>query len=273
MKADQQTDITAWLDAAGRLPLLPKEEVMLIARQIQALPEDSPKRHRLVKKLVSHNLRLVVRFVKGFLSNRYQNRWGCPETVDYLQTGVIGLVRAAELYDPTRGYAFSTYANHWIRSAVSRYSLKNATLVSVSESAARELIFFKRNGFFKDRNGNERNAKDASRIQREVESANACHSLNITMESGTQLQDVVPDQDRKLDISSFYEALHDALDQAGVSATGKEILISYYINDERPTDTASKLGISIHKYKTEKGRAIRLARASRALFEDGILIG
>lgn len=273
MKANQQTDISIWLDSAGRLPLLPKEEVTLIAREIQSLPEDSPRRRKLVNKLVDHNLRLVVRFVKGFLGSRCHNRWGCPETVDYLQVGAMGLVRAAELYDPTRGYAFSTYANHWIRSAVSRYNLKTTTPVSVSESASRELIFFKRNGYFKGRNGEHRELKDGLRIKREVEAAYACRSLNIALESGAELQDLVQDESQHLNINRFYEGLYEALDTAGVSAMGKEILVSYYVNDEKPNDTAEKLGISIHKYKVEKSRAIRLARAHRELFEDGILIG
>ena len=271
MSSDHHCDITTWLDAAGRFPLLPAERVTLIARQIQELPEGSAKRRKLVNTLVNHNLRLVVRFVKGFLAGRSHNKWGCPETVDYLQIGVIGLVRAAEKYDPARGYAFSTYANHWIRSTVSRYNLKTTTPVSISESAARELIFFKRNGYFKGRNGEVRSQQRGAQIKGELEMAYACRSLNAPLDGGGEFQDLVPDRTNRLDMGAFHEALGEAMDRAGISPMGKEILVSYYVNEEKPTDTAEKLGISIHKYKTEKAKAISCARSCPELFESGTL--
>ena len=125
--------ISKWLDNAGRYPLLATDAVLEIAKCIQELPEGDPTRTRLINKLVKHNLRLVTRFVKSFMKTSHQ-KWGSPETVDYLQVGAMGLMRAAEKYDPRKGYAFSTYANHWIRSAVSRYNMKTLTPVHVSES-------------------------------------------------------------------------------------------------------------------------------------------
>lgn len=263
-----KSEVTIWLENAARFPLLPPERVTMIARQIQALPEDSPKRRKLVNTLVRHNLRLVVRFVSTFMNGQSHNRWGSPETVDYLQAGSMGLIRAAEKFDPTRGYTFSTYANNWIRSKVSRYNLKSRTLVSISESMSRKLVFYNRNGYIKNRNG-EAISDDATTmpILREIEAAFSCGSLNIPNDCGTEMINFIIDERVKgeEDERDLFALIHQGLDEVGVSPLGKEILVSFFVQNETYNEIAERLNTTVHRVRQEKKVALERAKQSGTL--------
>lgn len=265
---DGKNELTNWLDNAGRYPLLPAERVNSIAKQIQSLPKDSLKRRKLINTLVKHNLRLVPRFVHGFMSRCSHNKWGSVETVDYLQTGVIGLIRAAEKFDPTRGYTFATYATFWIRSKVSKYNMKTVSAVTVSESASRRLVFYKRNGYLRLRDGSG-NASQSQilELERVTAAAYQCLSLDSIDENGIALIDKIPDESKPTNSPIFLEEAVTAMDKAGISDTGKDILLGSVVNDETFKQIGNRLGISIAQVKTEKDRAIRLARACPQAFE------
>lgn len=102
-----EDSVQLYLRSIGRVKLLnPKEEIEL-ARRIGHGDQLAKKR------LVQANLRLVVSVAK-----KYQNR-GLP-FLDLIQEGNLGLIRAAEKFDPERGYKFSTYATWWIRQGITR---------------------------------------------------------------------------------------------------------------------------------------------------------
>ena len=65
------------------------------------------------KRLIEANMRLVINIAKGY------NCRNIP-LEDLIQEGAIGLIQAAERFDPDRGFRFSTYATHWIRQAIGR---------------------------------------------------------------------------------------------------------------------------------------------------------
>lgn len=102
--------IRLYLREIGRIPLLKAEEEIELARRIANGGYDGIVAKR---QLVQANLRLVVSIAK-----KYLNR-GLP-FLDLIQEGNLGLIRAAEKFDPERGYKFSTYATWWIRQGITR---------------------------------------------------------------------------------------------------------------------------------------------------------
>jgi RNA polymerase primary sigma factor len=115
------TDSLAWWrERAGAHPLLTPEQELTLGRQVQAWQEnpDDPRAERRGRRardrLVAANLRLVIT-----VARRHQRHvsGGCG-LEDLIQGGNIGLMRAAEKFDPSRGYKFSTYAYWWISQGV-----------------------------------------------------------------------------------------------------------------------------------------------------------
>ncbi len=101
--------VQMYLKEIGKTPLLTKKEEKELAKRISQGDEEAR------KKLVQANLRLVVSIAK-----RYINRSSYLSILDLIQEGNIGLARAVEKFDYTKGFKFSTYATWWIRQAVTR---------------------------------------------------------------------------------------------------------------------------------------------------------
>jgi len=120
--------IQAYLNEIGRYPLLTKAQEVSLGVQIQAWiaigeKEEYTDEERKIQrigmrakaKFISCNLRLVVNVARKYV--RFCNTL---DFMDLIQEGNLGLVRAIEKFDPTRGYAFSTYAYWWIRQSIQR---------------------------------------------------------------------------------------------------------------------------------------------------------
>lgn len=97
-----------YADDVGRQgDLLTAEEECELGRAVQE--GDTGARNELVER----NLRLV-------LAEALKYRWECVPVEDLVQAGNMGLMRAADRFDPERGYRFSTYATYWVRQGVHR---------------------------------------------------------------------------------------------------------------------------------------------------------
>ena len=99
--------IRMYLAEIGRVPLLNHADEIRLANGIARGCKRSKDR------LVEANLRLVVSIAK-----KYRNRG--VSFLDLIQEGNLGLIRAAEKFDPSKGFKFSTYATWWIRQAITR---------------------------------------------------------------------------------------------------------------------------------------------------------
>lgn len=151
------SSLSSFLGEIGRHQLLTPEQELTLGRKVQAMAalqercrqaggqgpaceySDVERRtlrlgERAKNQMITANLRLVVNLAK-----RYQNKG--LDLLDLIQEGTLGLTRAVEKYDPTRGHRFSTYAYWWIRQGLNRaLSTQSRTIripVNVNEKLTR----------------------------------------------------------------------------------------------------------------------------------------
>ena len=103
--------VKMYLKDIGKLPLLSAEEERELSK---ILSEGGEQAAYARSRLIESNLRLVVSIAK-----RYQNKYNM-QFLDLIQEGNIGLTRAVEKFDYTKGYKFSTYGTWWIRQSITR---------------------------------------------------------------------------------------------------------------------------------------------------------
>jgi RNA polymerase primary sigma factor len=105
--SEPEDGIPSYLSRLTQAPLLKPEEEAMLTRAVQA--GDVQAR----QKLIESNMRLVINIAKTYRNRSYPLE-------DLIQEGAIGLMQAAERFDPDKGFRFSTYATHWIRQAIGR---------------------------------------------------------------------------------------------------------------------------------------------------------
>ena len=122
--------VRMYLKEIGRVPLLSADEEILLAQQIEAGAKDDASYkemkagERAKQKLIDANLRLVVSIAK-----RYVGRGML--FLDLIQEGNLGLIKAVDKFDYTKGYKFSTYATWWIRQAITRAIADQARTIRI----------------------------------------------------------------------------------------------------------------------------------------------
>ncbi len=110
--------VKMYLKDIGRVPLLTPQEEIEIAKRMAEGDEEAK------KELINANLRLVVNIAKRYVGRGMQ-------FLDLIQEGNLGLMKAVEKFDYTRGYKFSTYATWWIRQAITRSLADQARTIRI----------------------------------------------------------------------------------------------------------------------------------------------
>jgi len=128
----QGTDsgLTRYLQETREFPMLaPDRERMLAEGWRERGDKDA------LRQLVGSHLRLVVKLARGY------SGYGLP-IADLIAEGNVGLMQAAEKFEPDRGFRFATYATWWIRAAIQEYILHSWSLVKMGTTAAQKKLFF-----------------------------------------------------------------------------------------------------------------------------------
>ena len=110
--------VRQYLKEIGRIPLLDSEGEKILAERMLEGDEDAKTR------LVESNLRLVVSIAKKYLGRGMY-------FLDLIQEGNLGLMKAVDKFDYTKGYKFSTYATWWIRQAITRAIADQARTIRI----------------------------------------------------------------------------------------------------------------------------------------------
>ena len=219
------SSLSAFLGEIGRHQLLTPEQELTMGRKVQAMVSLTERCHlaggsgpaceysddekRTIKRgekaknqMITANLRLVVNLAK-----RYQGKG--LDLLDLIQEGTLGLTRAVEKYDPTRGHRFSTYAYWWIRQGLNRaLSTQSRTIripVNVNEKLtklrASKARLMQRNGLSPS---TEQLADDLNLPTSEVEDLLGCELRSVTVSlqgvvksksDPSELVDVLPSEE------------------------------------------------------------------------------
>lgn len=112
--------VKIYLQQIGKIPLLNSEQELSVAKRIK--DGKGRDKEKAVTELVNANLRLVVSIAKKYIGRGLS-------FLDLIQEGNMGLMRAAEKFDYTRGYKFSTYSTWWIQQAITRAIADKSRLI------------------------------------------------------------------------------------------------------------------------------------------------
>lgn len=123
--------IPSYLGRLTQAPLLTAQQEEELTRLVQQ--GDVVARQRLIES----NMRLVINIARSY-------RCKAVPLEDLIQEGAIGLIQAAERFDPSRGFRFSTYATHWIRQAIGRAIDNKSKAIRIPAHVSQALRRFER---------------------------------------------------------------------------------------------------------------------------------
>ena len=185
--------VKVYLKEIGRVPLLtPDEEVELATRMDAGDPNAR-------KRLSEANLRLVVSIAKRYVGRGMQ-------FLDLIQEGNLGLIKAVEKFDHTKGFKFSTYATWWIRQAITRAIADQARTIRIPVHMVETINKVKKVGSqLLHKNGHEPTAEEiAAELDMPVDKVREIMRISqepvsletpIGEEEDSHLGDFIPDDD------------------------------------------------------------------------------
>ena len=185
--------VKVYLKEIGRVPLLSAEEELTLSEQMA--DGDSAA----AKRLSEANLRLVVSIAKRYVGRGMQ-------FLDLIQEGNLGLIKAVEKFDYTKGFKFSTYATWWIRQSITRAIADQARTIRIPVHMVETINKVKKvSSQLLHKNGHEPTAEEiAAEIDMSVEKVSEIMRVSqepvsletpIGEEEDSHLGDFIPDDD------------------------------------------------------------------------------
>ena len=203
--------VKAYLKEIGQVPLLSAEEEQMLARAARAGDADARRR------LSEANLRLVVSVAK-----RYAGR-GLP-FLDLIQEGNLGLMRAAEKFEPDRGFKFSTYATWWIRQSITRAIADQGRTIRIPVHLVEHINRVRKTaGELLRKNGREPTAEEIA-VRLEMEPDRVRELLQLAQEPVSLETPVGEEEDAHLEDFIQDEEAGIPVDEAGRQLLRRELM-------------------------------------------------
>lgn len=213
--------VKVYLKEIGRVPLLSAEEEIDLATRMQQGDVYAKKR------LSEANLRLVVSIAKRYVGRGMQ-------FLDLIQEGNLGLIKAVEKFDYTKGFKFSTYATWWIRQAITRAIADQARTIRIPVHMVETINKVKKvSSQLLHKNGHEPSAEEIAsvlempvdKVREIIRAAQEPVSLEtpIGEEEDSHLGDFIPDDDAPAPAdAASHTLLKEQLDEVLSSLTERE---------------------------------------------------
>ena len=260
--------VKVYLKEIGRVPLLSPEEEIDLAVKIQ---NGGPDGDKAKQRLSEANLRLVVSIAKRYVGRGMQ-------FLDLIQEGNLGLIKAVEKFDHTKGFKFSTYATWWIRQAITRAIADQARTIRIPVHMV-ETINKVKKGVQPalHRNGHEPTADEISaeldmpvdKVREIMRVAQEPVSLEtpIGEEEDSHLGDFIPDEDAPMPAEA---ASHTLFERAALRrfekpypAGGKVLRLRFGLEDGRPRtleEVGKEFNVTRERIRQIEAKALRKLR-------------
>ncbi|MBR6102855.1 MAG: RNA polymerase sigma factor RpoD [Ruminococcus sp.] len=261
--------VKIYLKEIGRVPLLTSEEEIQLAEKMSGSNEKEASSAR--KRLAEANLRLVVSIAK-----RYVGRG--MSFLDLIQEGNMGLIKAVEKFDYTKGFKFSTYATWWIRQAITRAIADQARTIRIPVHMVETITKVKKvSSQLLHENGHDASAEEiAERLEMSVERVREIMRIAqdpvsletpIGEEEDSHLGDFIPDEEAPAPAEAASQVLlKEQLDQVLSTLTDREervLRLRFGLEDGRARtleEVGQQFNVTRERIRQIEAKALRKLR-------------